>query len=91
MGCAFVEDFMEHEARLEVSLTGRCSLLEGLRINSQPSDHLEHVSKELWWANYAPWWVAFHLAKRVFLSMLILILMVLWAEPYSQASKYPFL
>ncbi len=55
MGCAFVEvrDFMEHVARLEASLTGRCSLLEGLRINSQPSDHLEHVSKELWWATYA--------------------------------------
>ncbi len=91
MGCALVEvrDLMEHVTGLEVSLTGRCSLLEGLRSNSQPSDHLEHASKELWRANYAPLWVAFHLAKRVFL--LILILMVLWAEPYSQASKHPFL
>ncbi len=33
---------------LEVSPTGRCSLLEGLRIYSQSSDHFELATKELW-------------------------------------------
>ncbi len=33
---------------LEVSPTGRCSLLVRLSINSQSPDHLELASKELW-------------------------------------------
>ncbi len=35
-------------AGLEVSPTGRCLLLEGLRINSESFDHLELADKELW-------------------------------------------
>ncbi len=37
MGCVLgeVRDFKKKVAGLEVSQTGRCSLLEGLRINSQ--------------------------------------------------------
>ncbi len=41
----------EYATGLEVSPMGRCSLLEGLRINSQSSDHLELASKELWRAS----------------------------------------
>ncbi len=50
MGCALgeVRDVKEHVLGLEVSLAGRCSLLEGLRINSQSSDHMELATKELW-------------------------------------------
>ncbi len=50
MGCALgeVRDVEEYVAGLEVSPTGRCSLLGGLRINSQSSDHLELAAKELW-------------------------------------------
>ncbi len=53
MGCALgeVRDVKEYVTGLEVSPTGRCSLLEGLRINSQSSDHLELTSKELWRAH----------------------------------------
>ncbi len=49
MGCVLgeVQDFKKKVAGLEVSQTGKCSLLEGLRINSQSSDHLELASKEL--------------------------------------------
>ncbi len=38
----------EYVTVLEVSPTGSCSLLEGLRINSQSSDHLELVGKDRW-------------------------------------------
>ncbi len=38
----------EYVTRLEVSPKGSCSLLEGLRINSQSSDNLELAIKELW-------------------------------------------
>ncbi len=43
MGCALVEvrDVKEYVTGLEVSPTERCSLLEGLSIYSQSSDHLE--------------------------------------------------
>ncbi len=53
MGCALGEvwDVKEYAIGLEVSPMGRCSLLEGLRIKSQPSDHLELASKELWRAS----------------------------------------
>ncbi len=49
MGCAFdeVRGFREYVIGLEVSPTGRCSLLEGLRINSQSSDYLELANKEV--------------------------------------------
>ncbi len=49
MGCALgeVRDVKEYVTGLEVSPTGRCSLLEGLMINSQFSDHLELATKEL--------------------------------------------
>ncbi len=54
MGCAFgeVRDVKEYATGFEVSPMGRCSLLEGLRINSQSSNHLELASKELWRASY---------------------------------------
>ncbi len=53
MGCALgeVRDVKEYVTGLEVSPTGRCSLLEGLKINSQSSGHLEQASKELWRAS----------------------------------------
>ncbi len=53
MGCALgeVRDVKEYITGLEVSPAGRCSLLEGLRINSQFSDHLELASKDLWRAS----------------------------------------
>ncbi len=53
MGCELdeVRDVKEHATGLEVSPMGRCSLLEGLRINSQSSDHLELASEELWRAS----------------------------------------
>ncbi len=53
MGCALGEvlDVKEYVTGLEVFPTGRCSLLEGLRINTQSSDHLELASKELWRAS----------------------------------------
>ncbi len=46
MGCALGEvlEVKEYVAGLEVYPTGRCSLLDGLRINSQSSDHLEFWS-----------------------------------------------
>ncbi len=49
MGCALGEarDVKEYVAGLEVSPTASCSLLEGLKINSKSSDHLELASKEL--------------------------------------------
>ncbi len=43
-----VRDSKAHITRLEVSPTRRRSLLEGLRINFQISNHLEPVAKELW-------------------------------------------
>ncbi len=43
-----VRDVNEYVAELEVFPAGRCSLLEGLRIDSQSSGHLELVTKELW-------------------------------------------
>ncbi len=46
-----VWDAKEYVAGLEVSPTRRCSLLEGLRINSKSSDNLELVPKELWRAS----------------------------------------
>ncbi len=46
-----VRDVNEYVTGLEVSPTGRCSLLEGLRINSHSSDYLELASKELWRAS----------------------------------------
>ncbi len=50
MGCALddVRDVKEYVTGLEVSPTGSCSLLEGLRINAQSSDHFELAAKELW-------------------------------------------
>ncbi len=53
MGCALgeVRDIKEYVAGLEVSPMGRCSLLEGLRINSQSSDNLELATRELWRAS----------------------------------------
>ncbi len=53
MGCVVdeVRDVKEYVTGLEVSPTGRYSLLEGLMINSQSSDHLELASKELWTAS----------------------------------------
>ncbi len=53
MGCALGEarDVKEYVTGLEVSPTGRCSLLEGLMTNSQSSDHLKLASKELWRAS----------------------------------------
>ncbi len=53
MGCALgeVRDVKEYITGLEVSPMGRCSLLEGLRINSQSSDNLELARKELWRAS----------------------------------------
>ncbi len=52
MGCA-LDEVRDDKAYvgLEVSPMVRCSLLEGLRINSQSSDHLELASKELWRAS----------------------------------------
>ncbi len=43
-----VRDVKEYVLGLELSLTGRCSPLEGLRIKSQFSDRLELTDKELW-------------------------------------------
>ncbi len=53
MGCALgeVRGVKEYVTGLEVSPMGRWSLLEGLRINSQSSDHLELASKEIWRAS----------------------------------------
>ncbi len=53
MGCALgeVRDVKEYVTGLEVSPTGGCSLLEGLRNNFQSSDHLELATKELWRAS----------------------------------------
>ncbi len=50
MGCTLgdVRDVNENATGLEVSPSGRCSLLKGLMINSQSSDHLELAVKELW-------------------------------------------
>ncbi len=50
MGCALdeVQDFKAYVRELEVSPTGRCSHLEGLRSNSQSPDHLELGTMELW-------------------------------------------
>ncbi len=42
-----VRDVKAYATGLEVSPTEKCSLLEGLRINSQSSDHLELAAKEL--------------------------------------------
>ncbi len=52
MSCALgeVRDVNEYVVGLEVSPTGRWSLLEGLRINSESSDNLEQVGKEIWMA-----------------------------------------
>ncbi len=52
MGCALdeVRDAQGYVTGLKVSLTGRCSRLEGLRINPLCSDHLELATKELWGA-----------------------------------------
>ncbi len=43
-----VRDGKAYVTGLEVFSTGRCSLLEGLRINSQSSDHLELAAKKPW-------------------------------------------
>ncbi len=50
MGCALgaVRVVKGHVTGLEVSPTGRCSLLEELRINSQSSGHLELATQEIW-------------------------------------------
>ncbi len=50
MGCALgeVRDLKQYVTGLEVSPKRRCSNLEGLKINSQSSDHLELATKELW-------------------------------------------
>ncbi len=50
MDCALgeVRDGKEYVAGLEVPPTGRCSLLEGFRINFPSSDHLELETNELW-------------------------------------------
>ncbi len=50
MGCALVEvrDVKAYVTGLVVSLIKRCSLLDGLSVNSQTSDHLKLVTKELW-------------------------------------------
>ncbi len=47
-----LQDVKEYVARPEVSATWSCSLLEGLRINSQSPDHLELASKERWRASW---------------------------------------
>ncbi len=49
MGCALneVRNFKGYVAGFGVSPTGRCSDLEGLRIYSKSSDHLELANKEL--------------------------------------------
>ncbi len=49
MGCALdeVRVIKEYVTGLEVSPTGRYSLLKGLRINFQSSDHLELAAKKL--------------------------------------------
>ncbi len=47
-----LQDVKEYVTRPEISATRSCSLLEGLRINSQSSDHLELESKELWRASW---------------------------------------
>ncbi len=46
-----VREVKEYVEGLEASPMGRCSHLEGLRINSQSSDHLELASKEFWRAS----------------------------------------
>ncbi len=53
MGCALgeVRDVKQYVTGLEVSPKRRCSNLEGLKINSQSSDHLELASQELWRAS----------------------------------------
>ncbi len=53
MGCALDEvwDVKAYVAGLEISPTGRCSLLEGLRIVSQSSDNLELATRALWKAS----------------------------------------
>ncbi len=53
MGCALgeVRDVKEKVTGLEESQMGRCSLLEGKKINSQSSDNLELASKEFWRAS----------------------------------------
>ncbi len=53
MVCALGEVWVvkEYVAGLEVSLTGRCSHLEGLRIPFPSSDHLELAAKDLWMAS----------------------------------------
>ncbi len=50
MDCALdeVRDVKEYVTGLEVSPTGRCSLLDGLRINPQSSDYLQLATKEIW-------------------------------------------
>ncbi len=50
MGCVLdeVRDVKEYVTGLEVSPTGRCSFLVGLRINSQCSDYLQLATKEIW-------------------------------------------
>ncbi len=48
MGCALSEvgDVKEYVTGSEVPPTGRCSLLEELRINAQSSNHFDLASKE---------------------------------------------
>ncbi len=57
MGCALgeVQDVEAYVARLGESPTARCTLLEGLRINSPSFDHLEVVTMELWKAAACFW------------------------------------
>ncbi len=46
-----VRDVKEYVAGLEVASTGRCSLLEGLRITYKSSDYLELALTEPWMAS----------------------------------------
>ncbi len=50
MGCALGEvlDNTAYVPASEISATGMCSLLEGLRINFKFSGYLELSAKELW-------------------------------------------
>ncbi len=51
MGCMLgeVRDVRARVIGLEVTPLGRCSLLTGLKIDSQSSDHLELTAKELFY------------------------------------------
>ncbi len=46
-----VRDVKEYVTGLEVSPTGRCSLLKGLRLNSQSPDHLLRGQPLILWGD----------------------------------------